>query len=188
VGLIPDWSKMARAGFAAEGDVILLVGGVHGWGTHMGQSIYLSDLHQRRDGPPPPVDLAAERRAGDFVRPLIRDGVATAVHDLSDGGLGVALAEMAMASGIGATVVAPPNHDPVTAYFGEDQGRYLVTVRGAAEVESVSEEAMAQGISLLAIGHTGGSMLHLGPARPIAVSELKAAHEDWFPRFMAGEL
>ncbi len=104
VGLIPDWSKMARAGFAAEGEIILLIGAPASRGTHLGQSMYLCDLHNRRDGPPPPVDLAHEKRTGDFVRKLIRDGIATAVHDLSDGGLGVGLAEMAMAGGIGASV------------------------------------------------------------------------------------
>ena len=106
VGLIPDWSKMAKAGFAAAGQPILVIGG-RGWGTHLGQSIYLRDLFGRRNGAPPPVDLAAEKRAGDFVRTLIRDGIATAVHDLSDGGLAVAVAEMAMTSGIGANLAAP---------------------------------------------------------------------------------
>ena len=81
-----------------------------------------------RDGPPPPVDLAHEKRVGDFVRKLIRSGVATAVHDLSDGGLAVALAEMAMASGIGATVNQLTGADAVPVFFGEDQGRYLVTL------------------------------------------------------------
>ena len=81
-----------------------------------------------RDGPPPPVDLAHEKRVGDFVRELIRDGVATAVHDISDGGLAVALAEMAMASGIGADGrPRSPTSIPIPHFFGEDQGRYVVT-------------------------------------------------------------
>ena len=79
VGLLPDWSTMARIGFAAEGESILLVGAPEAWGSHLGQSIYLRDIHGRSDGPPPPVDLAHEKRVGDFVRGLIRDGVATAV-------------------------------------------------------------------------------------------------------------
>jgi len=184
VGLIPDWSKMARAGFAGAGEAILLVGGS---GTHMGQTIYLRDLFGRRDGPPPPVDLAAERKAGDFVRGLIRHGIATAVHDLSDGGLAVALAEMAMASGIGASVLEPEGREPVPYWFGEDQGRYVVTV-GRNEVDSVLEEAEALDLSLVWIGNTGGEALKLGAARAVPVTELKAAYEAWFPRFMAGEL
>ena len=105
VGLLADWSRMARIGFAAPDQLILLVGAPASGGTHLGQSIYLRDIHGRTDGPPPPVDLAHEKRVGDFVRSLIERGIATAVHDLSDGGLAVALAEMAMASGIGAEVV-----------------------------------------------------------------------------------
>src|SRR5690606_31186099 len=95
VGLVDDWSKMARIGFARPGDAILLVGAPEGWGTHLGQSVYLRDIHGRRDGTPPPVDLAHEKIVGDFVRALIRAGVVTACHDVSDGGLAVALAEMA---------------------------------------------------------------------------------------------
>ena len=187
VGLIPDWSKMARASFAAAGEAILLVGAPDAWGTHLGQSIYLRDLHQRRDGPPPPVDLTHEKRAGDFVRALIRSGTATAVHDLSDGGLGVGLAEMAIASGIGATVNQLDDVDPIPVFFGEDQGRYLITIR-RDHLDAVLEEAETLGVFAPWIGNTGGATLKLGDARAIPVAELKAAHEGWFPKYMAGEI
>ena len=111
-------------------EAILLIGETTGW---LGQSLYLREICEREEGAPPPVDLAVERRNGDFVRALIAEGIATAVHDVSDGGLLVALAEMAMASGIGAELEAPP----ITAHafwFGEDQARYVVTVdAGVAE-------------------------------------------------------
>ncbi len=123
VGLLADWTRSARIGFAAEDEAILLVGAPDWWGTHLGQSIYLRDLFDRKDGPPPPVDLAQEKKAGDLVRILIRDGHATAVHDLSDGGLAIGLAEMAMASGIGAIVNQLEGGDPIPQFFGEDQGR-----------------------------------------------------------------
>jgi phosphoribosylformylglycinamidine synthase len=187
VGLIDDWSKTARISFAAEGEAILLIGAPPEWGTHLGQSIYLRDLHQRRDGPPPPVDLAAEKRTGDFVRELIHGGSATAVHDLSDGGLAVGLAEMAMAGGIGATVNALAGADSVAAFFGEDQGRYLLTVR-AADRDRVVATATTAGVSAAAIGATAGDTLKLGAVRALPVAELRAVHEAWFPRFMAGEL
>ncbi len=111
VGLIRDWSKMARIRFAAQGEAILLAGAPAGWGTHIGQSVYLRDIHGRTDGPAPHVDLAHEKRVGDFVRGLIEAGLATAVHDCSSGGLALAVAEMAMASGIGATVNALEGYD-----------------------------------------------------------------------------
>ena len=191
VGLIPDWSNMARAGFAAAGEMILLFGAPPEWGTHLGQSLYLRDLCGRRDGPPPPVDLAHERRVGDYVRDLIRSGVATAVHDLSDGGLAVGLAEMAMTSGIGATVNQLNDADPIATFFGEDQGRYLVTLRPYDDIEAFTDftnAITAAGIFAPWIGNTGGDTLVLGNARPLPVADLKAAHEAWFPKYMAGEL
>jgi phosphoribosylformylglycinamidine synthase subunit PurL len=187
VGLIRDWSKMARIGFAAEGELILLFGAPDWWGTHLGQSIYVRDIHNRTDGPPPPVDLAHEKKVGDFVRTLISEGTATAVHDLSDGGLAVALAEMAMGSGIGAKVNQLEAGDPIPQFFGEDQGRYLVTIKEFPDLEDFAR-FMARvndaGIFAPWIGTTGGSELKLGNARAIPVAELRAAHESWFPRFM----
>ena len=185
VGLIPDWTKMARIRFAAEGEAILLVGAPPAWGSHLGQSIYLRDIHGRRDGPPPPVDLAHEKTVGDFVRALIREGVATAAHDVSDGGLAVALAEMAMASGIGANIEVPDEWNETQVFFGEDQGRYLVTLPFNDDLlVATIDRARTAGIRIPCIGRTGGISLKLGKARAIPVAELKAAHESWFPRFM----
>ncbi|MFZ1772907.1 MAG: phosphoribosylformylglycinamidine synthase subunit PurL [Rhizobiaceae bacterium] len=183
VGLIPDWSKMARIGFAGDNECVLLVGAPPSWGTHLGQSIYLRDVHGRSDGPPPPVDLAAEKRTGDFVRSLIRSGLATAVHDCSDGGLALALAEMAMASGTGAEVNQLNDCDPIAVFFGEDQGRYVVTVR-RDDLDEVHDQAKFSGVFSPWIGTTGGTALKLGDARAISVAELKSAHESWFPDFM----
>ena len=185
VGLINDWSKMARIGFADEGEMIVLVGAPDALGTHLGQSAYMRDLFDRQDGPPPPVYLDHERRTGDAVRGLIAESIATAVHDLSDGGLAVGVAEMAMASGIGAVVEQPEGVDPIAAFFGEDQGRYLITVkrdeRSAVALAKITTET---GVSVRTVGVTGAASLKLGLARAIPVEELKAAHEGWFPAFM----
>ena len=187
VGLLPDIGTMATLRFKAEGEAILLAGAPASWGTHLGQSMYLREILGREDGPPPPVDLGHEKRVGDFVRGLIRDGLATAVHDCSDGGLAVALAEMAMARGIGATVNPLPGHSPLPVLFGEDQGRYVVTVR-ATDVDAVLARAKAAGVVAPWIGNTGGSDLKLGDVISISVAKLKEAHENWFPAFMSGEL
>ncbi len=181
VGLIPDWQQAARAAFAAEGEAIVLIGAPEGWGTHLGQSVYLRDIHGRAEGPPPPVDLAHEKRTGDLVRGLIRSGALTATHDCSDGGLAVALAEMAIASGIGATIDAPKNAIP--AFFGEDQGRYVATT---AKADAVLSAARTAGVAAVIIGTTGGDVLALGDAAPVPVTALKEAHEAWFPHFMDG--
>jgi len=186
VGLIPDFSRMARIGFGGEGEEIFLVGAPPLWGAHMGQSSYLFELFGRSEGAPPPVDLDMELSFGTFVRSLIHEGITRTVHDCSDGGLGVALAEMAMASGIGATVDAPLGDDLIAAFFGEDQARYVITVAGLDEddLDDLLDQARETNIPMVHIGTTGGTSLTLGTARPIPVDELKKAHEGWFPSFM----
>ena len=181
VGLIADWRRSATLAFKAGGEAILLAGAPSGWGTWLGQSSALRVVRGIEAGAPPPVDLDHEKRVGDCVRALIADAAVTAVHDLSDGGLAVALAEMAMASGIGAEIVAPPG-PAAAAWFGEDQGRYLLTVAGD-RLADVEERAAAAGVSLVRIGVTGGTTLALGDASA-SVSDLRAAHEGWFPGFM----
>ena len=187
VGLLPQWNKSVGIGFVEENQPILLIGGPAERGTHLGQSIYLRDLFDRREGDAPHVDLAAEKKTGDFVRKLIRSGVVTACHDLSDGGLGVALAEMAIAGGIGARVTEAEGIDSVTQFFGEDQGRYLVTLNLDPQGDAIAalwEEAKALEIHAPWIGTTGGNSLILGNAEPVAVATLTQAHESWFPSFM----
>lgn len=187
VGLIKDWSKMARIRFAAEGETILVAGAPAGLGSHIAQSVYMRDVHGRTDGPAPHVDLAHERKVGDFVRGLIVDGLVTAVHDCSSGGLALAVAEMAMASGIGASVDAVAGHDPIATFYGEDQGRYVVTVVAGA-LDVVAARAKAAGVSLPVIGKTGGDAVKLGDAKAVSVADLRAAHEGWFPDFMQGDV
>ncbi len=182
VGLLDDFTKSATLAFKAEGETILLIGGAPGW---LGQSLYLRDVCGREEGAPPPVDLAAERKHGDFVRGLITGGQATAVHDLSDGGLLVALAEMAMASGIGAELEAAADPVPHAFWFGEDQARYVVTVK-AADAAAMLEKAAKAGVPAQRLGRTAGHALILGSERPILISTLVSRFEGWLPGYMAG--
>jgi phosphoribosylformylglycinamidine synthase len=181
VGLVDDFTRAATLAFKAAEEAILLVGDTPGW---LGQSLYLREICEREEGAPPPVDLAAERRHGDFVRTLILEGTATAAHDVSDGGLLVALAEMAMASGIGADLdrVPSPAH---SFWFGEDQARYIVTV-DAAVAEKVMVRGRSCGVPVRQLGFTGGDALTLQDERPILVEKLRERFESWLPAYMAG--
>ncbi|MCW1381776.1 phosphoribosylformylglycinamidine synthase subunit PurL [Novosphingobium sp. KCTC 2891] len=170
VGLMLDHEKMATVPFKAEGEAIFVIGKNNG---HLGQSLWLRELHGREDGEAPPVDLAAERRHGEFVRELIADGKVTAVHDVSDGGLLVALAEMALASGIGCQL--EEIGDQFTA-FGEDQGRYIVT-------SAVADTIQAAGIPMTRIGTTGGKSVS-GPGFNVAIADLREANEAFFREWM----
>jgi phosphoribosylformylglycinamidine synthase len=180
VGVLADVTKAATLGFKAQGEAIVLVGDTAG---HLGSSAYLRVIDGREDGPPPPVDLAAERRNGDLIRGLIEAGELTACHDLSDGGLLVALAEMAMAGAIGAEIAFPDSPVPDHAVlFGEDQARYLVTTPTAAPV---LKAAQAAGVPALLLGITGSTGLKVNGRVLISVLELTRLYESWLPDYMA---
>lgn len=183
VGLIADLSKTASLAFRAEGEALFLIGDTDG---HLGQSLFLREICGQEAGPPPQVDLAAERRNGDFVRALITENLVTACHDLSDGGLLIGVAEMALASGIGVSLLSPPIGGSLAWYFGEDQARYLVTV-SLKEMETLERRARSSGVPLQRIGETGGQSLKLNDKEQILLTELREFHEGWLPAFMAGE-
>jgi phosphoribosylformylglycinamidine synthase len=175
VGLLADWTKASTIAFQAAGEEIWLVGANAG---HLGQSLWLRDCRGREAGPPPPVDLAAERAAGEWVRALISDDLATAVHDCSDGGLLMALAEMAMAGGIGATV-SPDPALPVAGWaFGEDQGRYVVTVKPGTVLPPCP-------VPLARLGTVGGEAIQVAGLGAQQVAALRMAHEALLPGLMA---
>ena len=160
VGLIDDVTKSVGLAFSAPGDSILLIGETEGW---LGQSIYLREILGREEGAPPPVDLAREKANGDFVRDAIVKGLVSAAHDLSDGGLAIALAEMAMASGIGAAVAAPGDDAPAI-WFGEDQGRYILTVR-AEKADEICAFAKMAGVKAAHLGEPQETVAPPPPSR-----------------------
>ncbi|NUB35937.1 phosphoribosylformylglycinamidine synthase subunit PurL [Azospirillum brasilense] len=180
VGLLPDAMIAVGIAFKNEGDTILLVG--EGTG-HLGQSLYLREILGREDGPPPPVDLAVERRNGEFVRGLIAEGLVVSSHDIQDGGLLVTVAEMAMTGGIGATLSGLDGADAGTL-FGEDQGRYVLAVR-ADKAATVQEKAKAAGVPVSLLGKTNGTALTGRGGEAITIARLKAANEAWLPGYMA---
>ncbi len=182
IALLDDVTAHATIAFKSEGQVVLLIGETTGW---LGASSYMAEICNREEGAPPPVDLAVEKRNGDFVRALIRARRVSAVHDCSDGGLAVALAEMAMAGDMGVIVekiiFSIPNHG---FYFGEDQARYVLSAK-PSEADVIVAEATKAGIAAMFIGMTGGKALTLPGEAPILLSSLRDAHEHWLPDFMA---
>jgi len=184
VGLIPDYAR--RAGFSGlkGGDTLVLIGETQG---ALGASLYLREILGREDGAPPPVDLDAERRNGDLVRSLIRDGVVQVCHDLSDGGLIGALADMTLASGVGAHIDLPGSIGDVAMAFGEDQARYLLALP-ADRLDRLDAATEAAGVSYHVLGSAGGCELSVasdeGHLFALDLDDLRAAHEGWMPAFM----
>ncbi|MGI9352139.1 MAG: phosphoribosylformylglycinamidine synthase subunit PurL [Rhizobiaceae bacterium] len=182
VGLIEDTSKMARVGAMQDGDAVFLVGTE---ATHLGQSLYLREVLGLEKGPSPVVDLLTEKMRGEFVRAAIHSGEMTACHDVSDGGLAVALAEMCMASGKGMEVDVEGSHMHA-ALFGEDQSRYVLTMP-QSYANMFAANAEGSGVYFSCLGTVGGERLTIGKSVSLSVSEMTNVHEAWFPSYMEGE-
>ena len=183
VGLIDDYTTAAAPVFTNEGDTIVLIGETAG---HLGQSLFLREIIGQEIGRPPPVDLDAEKKNGDFVRGQIAGGTLSACNDVADGGVLIAVAEMAIKSSIGATIQVPETDTPAHAWlFGEDQGRYVLTTKDAADLLAAADSA---GVVAMQIGITGGKELSLlGGAKEMPLSALSDANEGWLPDYMSGE-
>ena len=180
IGLIADWTRMATIA-PESGHSLVIIGETRG---HLGQSLYLAQCLGRAEGPPPPVDLAAERRHGHFVRAEIAAGRLRSCHDLSDGGFLVGVAEMCLAGRTGAKVRLPATEIPAMAAFGEDQGRYLAAL-DQAEVAGFLARAEAAEVPAAEIGKFGGGDLTLEGFFSISLDAIRTAHEGWFPGYMA---
>ena len=186
VGLLGDLADSVSIAYDQEDLELVLIGESQGW---LGASLYLREICGREDGAPPPVNLTIERRNGDLVRQLIADGDVQACHDIADGGLLVALAEMALASDIGAdidpsTISGTDAGDLNTGLlFGEDQARYLLAV-DQAHLQSVLAKAEQSGAPARVVGKTGGRSLTLNGCDAISLNELSGIHESWLPGYM----
>jgi len=191
VGLLKDVTKSVGNSFVAEGEDIILIGETKG---HLGQSLYLREILGREEGPPPPVDLALEKKNGDFVRAQIQAGNITACHDISDGGLLVALAEMTYRNGIGATChlerseaeskdlkIPRQARDDITLCFGEDQARYILTTKNSSTILEAAKKAC---VAAAVIGKTQAENLEFAGEK-IATATLRKTNESWLPGYMA---
>jgi phosphoribosylformylglycinamidine synthase len=183
VGLLADAGKSVGLALKRAGETLLLVGETKG---HLGSSLYLREVMGREEGAPPPVDLAAERRNGDAVRAAILAGDVSACHDVGDGGVLVAVAEMAMAGGVGATIEPPPSLPLHAFLFGEDQARYILAT---SEPDAVMARLQAAKVPVIRLGVTGGETLGdaltVQGAGAISTVELRGINEAWLPGYMA---
>ena len=180
VGILSDAGAAATIAFKAAEETIIVIGETVG---HLGASIYLHEIAGIEAGAPPPVDLALERRNGELVRSLIAEAMVSACHDVSDGGLYAAVAEMALAGDIGAELTLPAGIDTTAFLFGEDQARYVLATAAPDAVIAAAEKA---GVAAMALGRTGGAALTVSGADTISLAELRDVHEGWLPAYMAG--
>ena len=180
IGLIADVRSRIPMGFQAPKQRILLIGDTEG---HMGSTLYLREMEGSEDGPPPPVDLELEKRHGDAIAELTSRDLITACHDLSDGGLLVALAEMTFPNAIGAEIAFPPGIEPHIFGFAEDQARYIITVTEDHH-DAVLLHLNQKDITVLDLGVTGGELITVEDIMAIPLEHLQQMHEMWLPNYM----
>ena len=184
VGILQDYAKRADFASMQQGDVLVLVGTTAG---ELGASMYLREVLGREDGAPPPVDLAVERRTGDMIRALILAGDLRTVHDLSDGGLIAAAAEMALASNVGLALNYQTDIPDHAAFFGEDQARYLLAL-SHDQLDVLDAAAEVAGVEYAIVGRAGGDENSFtgaaGFITAIDLEDLRTTHESWLPGYM----
>jgi phosphoribosylformylglycinamidine synthase subunit PurL len=189
IGLIEDISKAMTLAGARPGDVLILVGAV---GEHLGASAYartILDLDGEEAGAPPPVDLLVEKQNAAFVRSLIAAGMVNAVHDVSDGGVACAAAEMALAANVGVSIGFDDDAEPLAAFFGETQARYLLALP-ASQLEALDRRAALADIEVMACGMFSGEDILFDfdedHVDTVSLAALRKAHESWLPGYMEG--
>jgi phosphoribosylformylglycinamidine synthase subunit PurL len=177
VGVIEDAAK--AVGLALKpGHDLIVIGASKG---ELGRSLWLREILGQEEGAPPAIDLAAERKNGDFVRAQILERKVAACHDVSDGGLLVAVAEMALAGDTGAALTASETSHAF--WFGEEQARYVLAVQDGPALLASAEKA---GIPAAKIGHADDSKkLTHSDTIAISLTQLREAHERFFPSWFA---
>jgi phosphoribosylformylglycinamidine synthase II len=178
VGLLADSTRRADFSSLKPGRSLVLIGETQG---ELGASMYLRELLGREDGAPPRVDLALERKTGDFIRTLIESGEVIVVHDLSDGGLIAAAAEIALASKVGLKLDLAGDLPAHAQLFGEDQARYLV---GTDAPDALVAKAQAAGLTARVCAKAEGDVLSVRGLFDIPLAQLRETHEGWLPAYM----
>ncbi len=195
VGLIQDWRKAVGIGLTGDELGIILIGS--DIDSHLGQSAWLREVHGQEIGSPPAVDLRRERQHGELIRSLIDKGLIVAAHDCSDGGLAVALAEMALARNIGFKVQQQvTTMSAAEAWFGESQGRYVAVTDNHEAMWAEVEKAGLSQFSVQPIGFVSGDAAEFKTwgqsftdaiISTIPLADLRAAHEGFFPALMGAD-
>ncbi len=182
LGVLDDVEKHSTIGFKSEGDVIVLLGSDSAWDTLDGLagSEYLELVHGRVEGQPV-LDLDLEVRVQAVCRDAVRAGLVASAHDLSEGGMAVAIAESAITGGIGASISESPGDRNRwdAAMFGESQSRILLSVSSENLVE-IETLAAAQDVPTAVIGSVGGDSLSFGDSISVPLNDASDAWKNGF--------
>jgi phosphoribosylformylglycinamidine synthase subunit PurL len=179
VGLIQDSNKSTTISIKATGNLLLIIGETKG---HIHQSALCYDILHIKKGPPPSINLAEEKKNSFFVRDLINKKIALSVHDISDGGIALAIAEMCMSGKIGAKITTNLiDAERIKFLFGEDQARYVIEVK-SADYDNIVKLAKEKEVSLLQIGSTKAENLTIDDIK-ITVEDMLTLNNKWFHNY-----
>jgi len=181
LGVIDDVRTRITQGFASEGSHVLVLGETR---EELSGSTWADVVHGHLGGRPPVVDLSAERALADLMVESATLGIVESAHDLSDGGLAMALAEATFRHGVGVTVELD---DPFVELFSESSARAMVVVAEDRHDEFVAL-AESHGVELASVGRTGGDVLAVGDQLSVPVDELKAAWQATLPAVLGAHL
>jgi len=180
VGILKNINNMMTLNFKNTENIIAVVGETSG---HLSQSALIYDVIGNKEGPPPQINLKEEKKNGLFVSDLIKNKLVAAVHDVSHGGIIVTVAEMCMASNIGAKIkVSGSNIDKIKYLFSEDQARYLIEIN-KKNLEKIKKIANTKKIKIDIIGNTQKEIFEVENDLKISVKELKTKNESWFKNY-----
>ena len=180
VGLLKNINNMMTFNFKNTESIIAVIGETSG---HLSQSALIYDVIGDKEGPPPQINLKEEKKNGLFVSDLIKGKLVNAVHDISHGGIIVTLAEMCMASNIGAKIkVSGSNSNKIKYLFSEDQARYLIEI-SKKNLEKIKKTASTKNIKINIIGNTQSEIFEVENDLKISVKELKTKNESWFKNY-----
>ena len=180
VGLIEDLNHFSTAFLKRDNDNLLIIGKTNG---HLGQSIYLKEILNITSGQPPKVNLEDERKIGNTIRDLININKLDTVHDISDGGFLIALAEMSISGGIGVKLNLDEGSMNHRFLFGEDQGRYIIAIPDSM-LTSITDILISKNIFYQNIGKSYGEKIILNDNEEIQIKSLKKIHENWFKNYL----
>jgi phosphoribosylformylglycinamidine synthase len=176
VGLLSDYRRRVPAALQAAGDFVLLVGQTR---HELGGSEYLKVIHGQVAGRPPQVDLSREAAARDLMLDAAAAGLLHSAHDVAEGGMLVALAECCLLGGIGvrcAGLAGEGEMDLVNAFFGESQGRYVISA-GSRAMPGLQTLARRHHVELLLLGLAGGESLEFEGQLKVGLDELRQVWE-----------
>ena len=180
VGLLKNINNMMTFNFKNTENIIAIIGQTSG---HLSQSALIYDIIGDKKGPPPQINLKEEKKNGLFVSEIIKRKLVNAVHDVSHGGIIVTIAEMCMASNIGAKItVSGSNTDKIKYLFSEDQARYLIEIN-KKNLDKIKNIAKTKNVIFNIIGKTQSEIFEVENDFKISIKELKKKNESWFKNY-----